>query len=97
MGRGLGSGGSGIGSGVGAGGAGSGPGPGGRGSGGTWYMTDRYPWALNANGAPARSAPFTEEEGLARLPESGGHPSDATRRLFPKVLAAQTNANPTLP
>src|SRR4051794_13637788 len=52
-----------MGSGVGAGGAGSGPGPGGRGSGGTWCMSGRYPWALNANGALRWSAPFTEEEG----------------------------------
>ena len=80
MGRGFGSGGSGFGSGVGEGGTGSGPGAGGRGSGTLIGMPASYPETQTRRHI---GASFTEEEGLTRLPESGGHPFDATSSMSP--------------
>src|SRR4051812_8974395 len=77
-----------MGSGVGEGGCGSGPGPGGRGSGvGRWGMLVGYPRALNANGAPRRTPRSLRRRVVARLPESGGHPYDATFRFSPSPSA----------
>ena len=88
MGRGFGSGGNGIGSGVGVGGCGSGAG--GRGSGaGPGPGTLRR--SVIDSGLPikhergaTKGAPLAEEEGLARQPESGGHPFDATSSMCPR-------------
>jgi hypothetical protein len=49
-------------------------------------MVGGYPgesW-LNANGAPVRTPRSLRRRVVARQPESGGHPFDATLRLFPK-------------
>src|SRR4051812_6339220 len=87
-----------MGSGVGEGGCGSGPGPGGRGSGvGRWGMLVGYPRALNANGAPARAPRSLRRRVVARLPESGGHPYDATWRLSPRWLRSKPTRRRPLP
>jgi hypothetical protein len=79
MGRGFGSGGNGLGSGVGEGGTGSGAG--GRGSGMLMFIPVSYPETQTRRHI---GASFTEEEGLTRLPESGGHPFDATPSMCPR-------------